>query len=146
MLTFFTNANFRDENMATQALPDPSDFNDSDTNAHGSERSGEQSSSRAQRKEPFPSESECLSKLNQLAGVIALGVLSPAQASAIRASYQEILRYHRHNREREERGSLTDQKVLDLADKSPEILNMLEGFLTPEQVDLVMKPSVRKPH
>lgn len=71
-------------------------------------------------------------------GLIALGMLKPAQANAIRSSYQEILRYHMAKARQEEK-TLSDVDVLGLFHKNPEVFSLLEPLLTEEQVAMVMK-------
>jgi hypothetical protein len=79
-----------------------------------------------------------LRALAQLAGLVALGVLTPAQANSIRASYREILQFHLKSQSRDPKG-LSNADVLELMRKDPRILSMLEPILTEEQVAMVMK-------
>jgi hypothetical protein len=92
---------------------------------------------RAQQK--IPTIDECLDALGKLAGAVALGFLSPAQANAIRGSYAEILRHHRQGRGREDGRNLADAQVLDLLRRDPTMLSALEPFLSDAQIDLVMR-------
>lgn len=91
------------------------------------------------REGQIPSAEACLRALAQLAGLVALGVLKPAQANSIRASYREILQYHQKSQSREERQGLSNADVLDLVRKDPRILSMLEALLTDEQIAMAMK-------
>ena len=65
-----------------------------------------------------------------LPGLVALGVLKPAQANAIRGTYREILQYHQGSRARAGREGLPTPDVLELARKDPHLLSMLEPILT----------------
>ena len=61
----------------------------------------------------FPSAEECLSRLTQLAGLVALGLMTPARANSIRANYREILQYHRQSQIRAEGAGLADADILE---------------------------------
>lgn len=82
---------------------------------------------------------DCLIALASLAGAVAMGLLKPAQANSIRASYTEILRYHQKNETRSDRNGLADADVMEIMRKDPKMFSMMEPFLTDEQIDLVMK-------
>jgi hypothetical protein len=79
-----------------------------------------------------------LRAIAQVAGLVALGLLKPAQANAIRASYREILQHHRQSQAREDNQGLSNADVLRLMRDNPEILGLLEPLLTDEQVAMVM--------
>lgn len=81
----------------------------------------------------------CLRGLGQLPGLVALGVLKPAQANAIRGSYREILQYHQRSQVRDDRNGLSNVDVLELMRTNPRILSMLEPLLTQEQIAMVMR-------
>jgi hypothetical protein len=85
----------------------------------------------------LPSEEACLRVMTQVAGLVAMGLLKPAQAQAIRASYRELLQYHK-TKARANAAS-TNLDVMDLLRKSPEMLNLLEPLLTDEQIAKVME-------
>ncbi len=88
---------------------------------------------------PIPDTQECLRALAQLPGLIAIGILKPAQANAIRANYQEILKQHEKSQTRAGEAGLSNADVLELARQNPDILSMLEPILTQEQIALVLK-------
>ena len=94
--------------------------------------------SRSARKPPIPSEEQCLQALTQLAGLVALGLLKPAQANTIRGTYRDILQHHKSKAKEAEKG-LSNADVLGLLRKHPEILSLLEPLLTEEQIAMVMK-------
>ena len=74
-----------------------------------------------------------------IAGMVALGMLKPAQANAIRASYREILQHHQRTQSLNQSGAIADMDVLALMQKDPSILNMLAPLLTAEQLAMVME-------
>ena len=82
---------------------------------------------------------ECLSRLSQLPGLIALHYLTPADAGAIRTSLSEILRHHRQSGQEGRHGALTNEDVLAIYRRDPEVFNLMSGLLTDAQVDLVMR-------
>lgn len=92
-----------------------------------------------QKRRKIPSPEDCLFALESLVGAVAMGLIKPAQANTIRASYAEILRYHEKNESRNDRQGLADADVVELMRKDPKVLSMLEPFLTDGQIDLVMK-------
>lgn len=86
----------------------------------------------------IPSADECLEMLAKLAGLLTLKIIMPAEANALRATYSEILRYHLRNEGRGSGKSVADADLLDVARSNPRMLALLEPFLTPDQIDLVM--------
>ena len=94
---------------------------------------------RRRKRGPIASMEDCLIALASLAGAVAMGLLKPAQANSIRASYTEILRYHQKNETRSDRNGMADADVMEIMRKDPHMFSMLEPFLTDEQIDLVMK-------
>ena len=85
-------------------------------------------------------EKGCLEALTQLPGMVALGYLKPAQANAIRATYSDLLQHHQRAKAREEdRQTLPDATLRELARKDPQLLNMLGAILTDEQIEMIMK-------
>ena len=94
---------------------------------------------RRRKRGKIPSIEDCLIALASLAGAVAMGLLKPAQASSIRASYSEILRYHQKNETRSDRNGMADADVMEIMRKDPKMFSMMEPFLTDEQIDLVMK-------
>ena len=87
----------------------------------------------------IPSEDECLQAIGQLGGLIAMGLLKPAQANAIRASFRDILQHHQRSQSRHDHAGIGDADVLDLMRKDPTILNMLAPLLTDEQLAMIMQ-------
>lgn len=92
----------------------------------------------------IPNAEECLAALAQLAGAVVMGLITPAQASAIRASYSEILRHYQKSETRNDRRGIADADVMELMKTDPKMFSMLEPFLTDEQIDLIMRSSEGK--
>ena len=84
-------------------------------------------------------EQQCLENLTKLCGLIAMGVVKPAVGNAIRATLTEILRHHRASGRGDGQGALSDDIVREMLRRDPAMLNLLEGLLTQEQIDLFMR-------
>jgi hypothetical protein len=120
-------------------LPSPGDEDPHDGPARGAADSGA-AGARQRRAPHIPSAEECLAALAHLAGLVALGILRPAQANAIRGSYREILQHHGRSHARgSAQAAVSDADLLDLVRTNPALLNLLEPLLTKEQIDLVMR-------
>ena len=57
----------------------------------------------------------------QLAGLVAMGMLKPAQANAIRAGFRDILQYHK-SKAKEAEKTVSNADVMDLLQKDPKLL------------------------
>lgn len=137
--------------MTTLLLPGPDDDDPDDSNEPTDEPSEDRSRSRGSRGSSGPrgsrhrrqssilSEIECLKQLQDLSGLVAIGVMAPSRANTIRANLKETLTYHRRNQSSPDGQKLPDADVLKLARENPEYLSMLEPFLTDEQLDIVMR-------
>ena len=90
-------------------------------------------------KNGIPDVEMCLRAMAQLAGLVALGILKPAQANSILAVYREILQHHQKSQTQARGAGLSDGDVLSMARKYSELLNLLEPFLTDEQIAMVMQ-------
>jgi hypothetical protein len=88
-------------------------------------------------KSTIPSPDDCARAIAQLAGLVAMGMLKPAQANAIRAAFRDILHHHR-TKAKEADKSVSNADVMDLLRHDPKLLNLLAPLLTSEQLDMVM--------
>jgi hypothetical protein len=75
--------------------------------------------------------------LARLPGLVAMKILTPAQANAMRATYQTMLAEYSRVPPGQQ-AQITDDNVLRLLQMQPEVLSMIEPFLTPDQVAMVM--------
>jgi hypothetical protein len=98
------------------------------------------SGSGKRRRERFiPDADDCLDALARLPGLLAMGLIKPGHANAMRAIYHEILQHHERSQDRDNRQGLANADVIDLMRKDPKILSVLEPFLSQEQVDMIMQ-------
>jgi len=99
---------------------------------------GSRQRQRQRKSHDIPSEEECLGAIAQVARLAALGLLKPAQANAIRGSFREILLYHQKKAKENEQG-ISNIDVLDVFQKDPKLLRLLEPLLSQEQIDMILK-------
>lgn len=83
----------------------------------------------------IPSPEECLARIAELPGAIALGFLKPAQANAMRAAYERLIAHH--TKKPDASAGLADVDVINLCRRDPSLLNVLARFLTADQLRLV---------
>jgi hypothetical protein len=93
----------------------------------------------------IPSLAQCLETLAQLSGLVALGMLKPAQANHIRGNLREILQYHYRQLGGSGAAAVADHNVLELLRQSPELMNLMTPILTDAQVAMVMKHARHNP-
>lgn len=92
-----------------------------------------------QKRRKIPSLEDCLFALASLAGAVAMGLIKPAHANTIRASYTEILRHHQKNDSRIDRQGLADADIMDMMRKDPKVFTIMEPFLTDAQIEMLMQ-------
>lgn len=106
-------------------------------NKQGPNRAGQRE--RRQPKKPFiPGPDDCLQAFAQVAGLVAMGILKPAQANTILAAYRGIYQHHMVQAKQAEKG-LGNADVLELARKDPKLAELLSPLLTPEQLEMLVR-------
>lgn len=101
--------------------------------------SGRQRSGAKQRS--APDTDDCLAALGQLPGLIAMGLVTTAQANAIRGVYSTILQQHHRTRSGRDQAQLADADVMAILRENPSMLSMLAPLLTDEQIAAIMEDS-----
>jgi hypothetical protein len=86
----------------------------------------------------LPTKQELIARLNMLAGCVAMGTITPGRANSMRGIYATILGNLDDHRA-VGAGSLGDQDVLTVLRDHPHMLKFLKPFLTPEQIDLIVR-------
>lgn len=99
--------------------------------------SGRQRSGTKQCSAPDPD--ACLDSLGQLPGLIAMGLVTTAQANAIRGVYSTILQQHHRTRAGRDQAQLDDADVMAILRDNPSMLSMLAPLLTDEQIAAIME-------
>jgi hypothetical protein len=82
---------------------------------------------------------ECLAVLSQLGSLVALGILSTAQANSIRSTNTAILQYHIRQQSGPSRTITNEKGLAEMLKKHPEFANMLEPLLTNEQIQMLAR-------
>ena len=70
--------------------------------------------------------------------MVALGMLSTAQANTIRGSYTAILQHYRQKETSADRGGVADGALVDMLSRHPELANLLEPLLSAEQIASIL--------
>lgn len=91
----------------------------------------------------IPTREECLAALAKLPGLIAMKVLSPGAANAIRASYETLLKEY-GKAPNGPSGHFSDEDVMSMFRSHPEMLSLIESLLTQDQIDMVIKSMATK--
>jgi len=90
---------------------------------------------RQRRRRPgVSSVDECLAALSALPKLVALGLLSPAQANAIRAAYQAVLRHHSQQDGAPHRRAADQAGLRQVLRENPQLANFLVGLLSDEDI------------
>ena len=89
-------------------------------------------------RQAIASDEDCLNALSKMPGLVAMGVLTTAQANSIRGVYSTILGYHQKARNARSVQTLDNDNVLEILRQNPEMISMVESLLTDEQVEMLM--------
>jgi hypothetical protein len=110
---------------------------DADSESSGKTKESSQTAG-AGRSRTIPSRDECLQGIAALSGLVAMRILTPAQANTIRANFMAILREYEPARQAPS-AHLPDEQVMELWRTHPELLDFIELLLTPEQLEMIMR-------
>jgi hypothetical protein len=116
---------------------DPPNRDEADREPHNKQDTGSEERRRKKGAE-IPSAEDCLRAIAALPGLIAIRALTNAQANSIRASYESILRHHERSQDAPARHA-SDDHILKLVREQPGLLDLLEPFLTQDQLTIIMK-------
>lgn len=109
----------------------------------GGEENGGAEESRPRSRRPgayhVPSLEEIYSRIERVAGMIALGLMAPKAGAVLLSCLREMLKYHQNRSSPAGSSRIPDESLFEMAKKTPEILSMIEPLLTEDQVALVMK-------
>lgn len=119
--------------------PAPSDDNRRPENADDSGTDGRgRTAQQNQARRHVASEEECLRALGSLPALVALRLLTTAQANSIRGSYTAILQHYRQRASPTDRGGVADDGLIEMLTRHPEYANLLEPLLSTEQIDAIL--------
>jgi len=85
-----------------------------------------------------PSREDILHKLDQMPGLIAIGLLPPAKANAMKGVYQTMLSIIAGTAQNGP-ARVANEDVVKILQEKPELLRFLQAFLSPAQLDLIVR-------
>lgn len=127
--------------MTQPLLPRPEPVGDEHRQDDAQHRHDEQHDQRSHggaKKAEIATEEECLAALSRLPALVALHILTSAQANTIRSTYTAILQHHRQTRAKSESGGVPDDALVDMLSRHPEMANLLEPLLSAEQIAAIL--------
>jgi hypothetical protein len=86
----------------------------------------------------FSSRHEILAKLDRMPGMVAMGLLPPARANSMRSIFQTMLS-NLGESSLSAAAVAADEDVVKILRLQPELLNIFRPFLTPDQLNLVIR-------
>jgi hypothetical protein len=110
--------------------------NEQSQNGNRRESAGHHGEPRSQRP-ALPSEADCLLAIARVAGLIAMGFLTPSQGNAVRAAFRDILQHYK-GKAKDAQQPVSNADVMDVLRTDPKLLDLLAPLLTPDQLDMVM--------
>ena len=114
-------------------LPSPSD---EPTGGQADHASGRANGWSGPRKIRTPE--ECLSVLDQLAGLVVLGHITPARANTIRGLMHEMLAFYQYSSSGSTAAMPIDGDMLERLRNDPQLMNMMAPLFTKEQITELM--------
>ena len=87
------------------------------------------------------SEDDCLAALSSLPSLLAMGMLTTQQVSAIRSVHATILQHHQKKQTASNRQPLENSGLTEMLRKHPELANELASLLSDEQIAIIMAES-----
>lgn len=82
---------------------------------------------------------DCLVALAALPKLVALGLLSPAQANSMRGVYQTLLSHHEKQDAAPHRGAVQDKAELrQVLKENPQLANYFVGVLSDEEIEDIL--------
>ena len=83
--------------------------------------------------------------LDQLPGMVATGVIAPAQANAIRGALRDVIAVHQRNAGASPMAATIDRDMLERLRHDPQMMNMMAPLLTPDQIAELMGSTTDDP-
>lgn len=118
---------------------------DEGVNPNGGSENAAQRKSRRRNPGQVLDQQQCLIGLSQLPGMVAMGLIKPAQANSMRGALKDLLDHHREDRQPAS-GTVATDDMIAAVRKDPALLRLFEPMLTDEQFDLVMQAVQEAPH
>lgn len=86
----------------------------------------------------IPTAEECVGKIAQLPGLLFLGLVKPQTANSMRACLNDVVAYRGRQQQASPPGAFSNDELLRVLREKPELINLLDGFLSDEQIQFVM--------
>ncbi len=97
--------------------------------------------SRRQRTGQVFDETDCMRGLSQLPGLVVMKMIKPGESNAMRSAYEAILHHHHHAQSSGATAPVIDANMIAQLRDHPELLRLLEPFLTEDQLQTILKGS-----
>jgi hypothetical protein len=127
--------------MPQLPAPEPGDAEPNRQHENAQQQAGDEPRAHSQsrtKSRHVASEEDCLAALSQIPAMLALGMLTPTKANAMRAVYSSILQHYRQTQARTDgTGGTNDGLAAILADH-PEYASLLEPMLSDEQIARIL--------
>jgi hypothetical protein len=110
-----------------------------DPNRQGEpDRSGPQ---RRSRRRAIPSVEDCIKMLFELAGLMTMGMIGPAQGNAVRGAIRDALQFQlrAQGATAPTASAPLQAELLEQLRNNPQLLNLLEPLLSEEQIAAILK-------
>ena len=125
--------------MSTLSLPGPKDPNTQSEAGEGSDNAEapKKSRNRRSKKSQVPDVETCLNAQGSIPGLIAMHVITTAQANSLQRIYSTLLQHHRSQQKAETQQALSSDIIKSLLQKDPKMASLLEPLLSDAQVELI---------
>lgn len=131
--------------LTANSEPAESTVNPPNEGANPNGENAAQRQSRRRHPGQILDQQQCLTGLSQLPGMVALGLLKPAQANSMRGAFKDLLDHHREDRQSAS-GAVATDDVIAAVRRNPALLTLFEPMLTDQQFELVMNAVQGAPH
>lgn len=122
-----------DPTLRPLALPSPQGQDAASGGASGNPQGAGRRKRRRRAASHLPTAEQIIAELNSLKGAVAAGWIKPAQANSMAKVYELMLKYLRSGGDRQRGSGGLEDVLADMARRDPEVLNVLEPYLTDEQ-------------
>jgi hypothetical protein len=125
-------------NDLTLAAPEPEGSGSGD-NASPENTDQEQRKQRRRKSGQVLNKQKCLEGLSHLPSLLATGFIKPPVANSMCGVYRELLSHHQQAERAGAGPTVENADVMALLRADPNILAMIEPFLTDDQLELIMR-------
>ena len=113
------------------------DDGDQQANQHQREKKKQTKNRRQRQANAILSDDQCLAGLSQLPGLLALNMVKPGHANAMRGCFKDILSYRLQSGRNAGDATMSDEDALSLWRSNPDKFHLIEPLLSDAQIDLI---------